>query len=218
MAIQRLFDGLRQEQVEPVIFCPQLAEPVASDPLVNSGYRVERFRAFLPVAGISAQRRRQMVSVGGNLMSFDLLGALWRAADLDIVHTHTLGRLGGIARTVALRRGFPWLSPSMVVSSTCRKRFVRALMTQPRAVGNGAGYSAGCSAHTTCSRTQRRSLPATIRKRLSCGSGSLESKSMHKATAFRWRSTRQISGRSHLLLSRRSLDGRFCSVWAEWTR
>lgn len=107
MAIQRLFDGLRQQKVEPVIFCPQLEEPVSSDPLVDSGYRVERFKAFLPIAGISPQRRRQMISVGGNLMSFELVSSLWRAAELDMVHTHTLGRIGGIARTVALKRGLP---------------------------------------------------------------------------------------------------------------
>jgi glycosyltransferase involved in cell wall biosynthesis len=61
------------------------------------------------VLGISEERRRQLVAVGGNLMSLDLLRALWRARGLSLIHTHTLGRLGGIGLTVARKRRLPFV-------------------------------------------------------------------------------------------------------------
>lgn len=106
-AVQRLFDGLREHDVESIVFCPRAKDTGSRDPLVDAGYRVERYRAFMPIVGISAERRQQIVSVGGNLMSLDLALRLWREKDISIVHTHTLGRLGGIARVVARRRNVP---------------------------------------------------------------------------------------------------------------
>ncbi len=107
-AIQRLLDGLRAQGVTSVVYCPRLESACAEpDPLVNDGYPVKRFSAFVPVLGISGERKRQLVSVGGNLMSFALLPALWREKDLAVMHTHTLGRIGGIARAVARRRRIP---------------------------------------------------------------------------------------------------------------
>jgi glycosyltransferase involved in cell wall biosynthesis len=108
-AIQRLFDGLRQQGVESVVYCPRLDEPVDEDPLAAAGYQIERFNAFVPILGISAQRRRQLVSVGGNLMSFDLVQALWREQEMSVVHTHALGRIGGIGLTIAKQKKVPFL-------------------------------------------------------------------------------------------------------------
>lgn len=48
-----------------------------------------------------------MISVGGNLMSFDLISSLWRERGISIVHTHALGRIGAIGLTIARRRGLP---------------------------------------------------------------------------------------------------------------
>jgi glycosyltransferase involved in cell wall biosynthesis len=70
---------------------------------------VERFKAFIPVLGMPKQRKRQLMAVGGNLMSFDLLWALWREKDVDVVHTHALGRIGGIALTLAKTRHVPFV-------------------------------------------------------------------------------------------------------------
>ncbi len=109
MAIQRLLDGLRTQKVQPVVYCPRLAENGHGDPLVNSGYEVQRFKAFVPVLGLSRERKRQLVAVGGNLMSFDLLPALWRDRGLSIIHAHTLGRIGGIGLTAAKRRHVPFV-------------------------------------------------------------------------------------------------------------
>jgi glycosyltransferase involved in cell wall biosynthesis len=75
--------------------------------LAETGCTIKRFRACVPVWGISPEQRNQMIAVGGNLMSFHLLGALWREREASLIHTHTLGRLGGIALTVARRRRLP---------------------------------------------------------------------------------------------------------------
>ena len=50
-----------------------------------------------------------MVSVGGNLFSFDLVPALWREPGVAIIHSHALGRLGGIGLTVARKRHLPFV-------------------------------------------------------------------------------------------------------------
>lgn len=110
MAIQRLLHGLRDHGVVPTVFCPRLRHGVpGADPLTASGFHVRRFNAFVPVLGLSESRKRQLVAVGGNLMSLDLLPSLWRDQDLSVIHTHTLGRLGGIALTVARMRQLPFV-------------------------------------------------------------------------------------------------------------
>lgn len=108
-AIQRLFDGLREHGVGTVAYCPALEHSPAKDPLAAAGHQVERFHAFMPIWGISARQKRQLVALGGNLMSFDLVAALWRETDAAIIHTHTLGRIGAIGRTVAVRRQVPFV-------------------------------------------------------------------------------------------------------------
>jgi starch synthase len=106
-AIQRLFAGLRDHDVESVIYCPSIKQNIEKDPIAAAGHRIERFHAFVPIVGISAERRRQIVSVGGNLMSFDLLPKLLREKNPAVVHTHALGRIGGIGRMVARIRNVP---------------------------------------------------------------------------------------------------------------
>jgi len=106
-AIQRLFTGLREHEVECVVYCPKLKRAPAKDPLASDGHRVNRFHAFVPIFGISSQRKRQIVSVGGNLMSLDLLPRLLREKELSVVHTHALGRIGGIGRVAARAREVP---------------------------------------------------------------------------------------------------------------
>jgi glycosyltransferase involved in cell wall biosynthesis len=108
-AIQRLFDGLRENGVTPVVYCPRVDNCRHDDPLVRSGHSVQRFKAFVPVIGMSQSRKRQLVSVGGNLMSFDLISSLWREDEVSVIHTHALGRIGAIARTVARQKQVPFV-------------------------------------------------------------------------------------------------------------
>jgi len=108
-AIQRLVEGLREHGVIPIVYCPRLQAPNGTDPLHHSGCRVQRFNAFVPIFGLSRQRKRELISVGGNLMSFDLISSLWRERELSIIHSHTLGRIGGIALTVAKQRRIPFV-------------------------------------------------------------------------------------------------------------
>ncbi len=105
-AIQRLVEGLRRHRVESVVFCPRINHAAPPDPL-GAGGTVRRFHACWPVWGVSAERRRQMIAVGGNLMSFDLFPLLWREPGVAVMHTHALGRLGGIVSAAARQRGVP---------------------------------------------------------------------------------------------------------------
>jgi starch synthase len=106
--IHQLFGSLQSEGVGSVVYCPAIPPSNVPDPLAAVGCRVRRFHACVPVWGISSEQRRQMIAVGGNLMSFDLLRTLWRER-FDVIHTHALGRLGGIGLTVARRRNIPFV-------------------------------------------------------------------------------------------------------------
>lgn len=109
-ALERLTAGFVGREVQSVVFAPRLAHPsAAADPLVAVGCTLRRFRAIVPVWGISAEKKRQMIAVGGNVMSFDLLRALWREPGLSLIHSHVLGRLGAIGRVVARQRRLPFV-------------------------------------------------------------------------------------------------------------
>ncbi len=108
-ALHRLFGSLREQSVTSVVYCPELESETQTDPLVESGFEVQRFKAFVPIWGISEERRRQLVAVGGNLMSFDLVASLLFERNCSVIHSHALGRLGAIARAFATQRKVPFL-------------------------------------------------------------------------------------------------------------
>ncbi len=103
-AVERLMEGLRENGVETVVYCPQLSHAPKQE-----AAEIRRFRAFVPILGLQPQRRRQLVSVGGNLMSFDLASSLCKERNAAVIHTHTLGRIGGIARVIARHRRVPFV-------------------------------------------------------------------------------------------------------------
>ncbi|MFO1500568.1 MAG: glycosyltransferase family 4 protein [Verrucomicrobiota bacterium] len=107
-AVKRLLDGLRAHQAEVIVYCPD-CQRTGSDPLEEAGHPVERYRAFLPVWGLGPEQKRQLVAVGGNLMSFDLIWKLQWAPGLSVIHTHALNRLGGIAAAIARVRRIPFV-------------------------------------------------------------------------------------------------------------
>src|SRR3954462_1152141 len=106
-AVKQLLDGLREQQVETIAYCPKLPRAPARDPFVEGGHTVKRYSAFVPVFNLSEEQRTQLVSIGGNLMSFDLFVGLLLNRNLSLIHTHTLNRIGGIALTVARLRRVP---------------------------------------------------------------------------------------------------------------
>ena len=106
-AVMRLVEGLRGHATEPVVYCPRLPGATSGDPFAKAGIPVKRFRSMLPVWRIPKAQRHLMIAVGGNLLSFELIGQLLREKALALIHTHTLNRLGGTALTVAKMRRIP---------------------------------------------------------------------------------------------------------------
>ncbi len=105
-----LVTGLGRLGIESVLFSPRLPRPpTAPDPFEAAGIPNRRFRVVLPVVGIDAACRARAVAVGGNLVSADAPWRLWREPGLDLIHTHALNRLGGVARTVAHLRRIPYV-------------------------------------------------------------------------------------------------------------
>jgi glycosyltransferase involved in cell wall biosynthesis len=107
-AVLQLTGGLHEQGVQSTIFCPEISETPPRDPLAEAGNTIKRYRAFVPVAGISDEQRAQLVSVGGNLMSVDLLWHLFREP-ASIIHSHAMNRIGGIALTAARFRRLPFV-------------------------------------------------------------------------------------------------------------
>lgn len=105
--IRQLCAGLRHEGVESTVYCPAIPPTQVLDPLADAGCEIRRFKAVVPIWGISAEQRKQMVAVGGNLLSFDLPRMLWADRGISVIHTHTLGRIGGIGLTLARRKNVP---------------------------------------------------------------------------------------------------------------
>jgi alpha-maltose-1-phosphate synthase len=109
-AVLQLATDMARLGVESVVFAPKLSAGSShADPFAAAGIAVRRFRACVPIWGITPERRRQMVSVGGNLVSFDLAGSLMHEAGVDVIHSHALGRLGAIGRLAARARRLPFV-------------------------------------------------------------------------------------------------------------
>src|ERR1700722_4691295 len=76
-------------------------------PLREVGAELATFRAHYPYVGLTPERRARLVAAGGNLVSLEETWRLFRAPRADVIHVHTLGRLGGTVRTVARVRRIP---------------------------------------------------------------------------------------------------------------
>jgi glycosyltransferase involved in cell wall biosynthesis len=89
------------------IFCPDALSDRRNE--VIHGIEVRRFSYFYPYFGLKPESRTQMDHKGGNLFSFSLMSALKKEPGLDLIHLHTLKRLGGIGRHVAIKRRVPYV-------------------------------------------------------------------------------------------------------------
>ncbi|MDX1953183.1 MAG: glycosyltransferase family 4 protein [Verrucomicrobiota bacterium] len=106
-AVKQLLDGLRHHGTSSMVFAPSLDSVPSPDPFREAGHLIKRYKAHVPVFGISREQKQQLVSVGGNLLSLDLFWQLRRTRPLDLIHTHTLNRIGGVALSVARQRRLP---------------------------------------------------------------------------------------------------------------
>lgn len=89
------------------ILCPNaLAQ---NDYELIDGVPVRRVSYFYPYWRLRPKAKRQLDKKGGNLFSFALMKALWKYPHLDLIHLHTMKRLGGIGRYVARQRGIPYV-------------------------------------------------------------------------------------------------------------
>jgi glycosyltransferase involved in cell wall biosynthesis len=109
-AVLQLTTDLAKRGVGSVIYAPKLPMQTESvDPFAATDCAIRRFRARVPVWGISAERRAQMIAVGGNLISLGLMGSLWSEENIDVIHSHAQGRLGAVGRIVARGRRLPFV-------------------------------------------------------------------------------------------------------------
>jgi starch synthase len=109
-AIHQLTSGLAGQNVDSVVYSPRLPHrSTSADPLALAGCMTRQFDACVPVWGISNEQKTQMISVGGNVVSFNLFASLWREKEIDVIHSHALGRLGAIGRTAARARRVPFV-------------------------------------------------------------------------------------------------------------
>lgn len=107
-AVLQLMHGLRAAGVDNTVYAPKLAQPTqVADPFAAAGFAVRRYRATLPVLGITADERQRRLAVGGNILSLDLPARLLMDG-VDVLHAHTLNRIGGAVRVVSKVRNVPY--------------------------------------------------------------------------------------------------------------
>jgi glycosyltransferase involved in cell wall biosynthesis len=92
---------------DTVIVCPNALADSNSETI--GGVEVTRTGYFYPYIGLGREGRRMLDKKGGNMFSFSLIRALMAVPNVDIIHLHTLKRVGGIGRCVARRRGIPYV-------------------------------------------------------------------------------------------------------------
>jgi glycosyltransferase involved in cell wall biosynthesis len=73
------------------------------------GVPVRRVPYFYPYFGLREEAKRILDRKGGSPFSFTMLQALKRYPNLDLIHLHAGGRLGGIGRHVAQKRRIPYV-------------------------------------------------------------------------------------------------------------
>ncbi|CAN5861972.1 hypothetical protein BH11VER1_BH11VER1_19800 [soil metagenome] len=108
-AVLRLLSGLRRNGIESTVHCPDSVRISDNDPFRTVARAMRPYRAFLPVARLSATQREQLYSWGGNLFSFGLLRHLLFDKPVHVIHSHALNRLAGIGLLAARIRRVPFV-------------------------------------------------------------------------------------------------------------
>ena len=107
--LKNLFSVLKVQHADSMLFAPSINPSTTYDPIVSCGIELRRFRAIVPYFGLSPFQKSQIIAVGGNILSFNLPWMLFRENNIDLIHIHALGRLGGIGRTIARLRHLPFI-------------------------------------------------------------------------------------------------------------
>lgn len=89
------------------VLCTMATAKTDSDSI--DGLSIRRFRYFYPYIGLSREAKHVLDKKGGSPFSFQLMRAIKRLPDLDLIHLHTGNRIGGIGRHVAKKRGIPYV-------------------------------------------------------------------------------------------------------------
>jgi len=89
------------------IICPRIKG--VPDKSTIYGIPVERFKYFYPYLGLKHEMRALMDRDAGPFLSFDALLKLLQEKNIDLIHSHTAGRLGGITLTAARLRRLPYV-------------------------------------------------------------------------------------------------------------
>lgn len=105
--LSTLYGVLKNDYIESQFYYPERESQFINDPL-RAHHQLIPYSACVPVWGISKASKKQLKDIGGNLMSFDLPWRLWHSG-ADVIHSHTLGRLGAIGRFVANRKNIPFV-------------------------------------------------------------------------------------------------------------
>lgn len=106
-AVWHLSMSLQKQGITSPIFC--------TDALSHSGYEemggvdVYRFPSCMPWWGLTEEEKDQLHRKGGNALSLKLFWNLLKESNVDLIHTHTQNRLGGIARTIARLKRIPYI-------------------------------------------------------------------------------------------------------------
>lgn len=98
---------LERRGIKSPIFTTAMMESPGEEHL--DGVMVRRFSYSLPWFGLSEAEKIQLIKKGGSPLSLSLFFALLQEENVSLIHTHSLHRLGGIARTVARIRKIPYV-------------------------------------------------------------------------------------------------------------
>lgn len=91
------------------------SEILATQALCNRAYEeledtiIRRFAYTYPYLGLNQTNQDRLDKKGGNPISFDLLNYLLTLPRLDLIHCHTMARMGGMVRYVAQKRKIPYI-------------------------------------------------------------------------------------------------------------
>ncbi|MHA3772138.1 glycosyltransferase family 4 protein [Verrucomicrobiota bacterium sgz303538] len=100
-ALLHSLNAFKECDILSVVVHPHESNANDTGVFAKAGHPVQCFHACLPIWGLPPEMRRDLIALDGDMMSFDLVRVIRRIPALDLIHTHTLGRIGAISRRAA---------------------------------------------------------------------------------------------------------------------